>query len=77
MFQITLYCFVFFFCHSMNMHRSMTLLGLFLDIQKSENKVIYFLWIYFRLENRAIGSQTAEEKSMLKNECMKFNFQTI
>lgn len=29
------------------------------------------------LEDRAIESQTAEERSMLKYECMKFNFQII
>jgi len=55
----------------------MTVLGLLFNMQTSENKVICFLWILFMMEDRAIGSQTAEERSMLKYECMKFNFQII
>ena len=42
MLKVTLHCFVFFFCPSMSMHRSVTDLGLFCDIQNAENSHLVF-----------------------------------
>lgn len=41
MLKVTFYHLDFFFCYSMSMHRSETVLGLLFNMETSENKVVF------------------------------------